>query len=300
MVHPTMEQKFDILIVGAGPIGLLLAHILSLSGLSVHIIEQHTLSSQIQRGRAAMLAPRTCELLDQISLLDPLLQKGYITRGQVHYNSLGERLDENVSRYAGSGITDTFFDFLLLVRQKYTEAAIREGYKRVSGGNEVSYGTSLVNYSINDDNNEDEYPITATLSIPTSSSSGTTSTHTSVNSKFLIGADGSHSLVRQLAGIPFTGPKTPHHFIRIDGIIASNLPNHRSSGTIGIESASHGSVLWACLDHRRTRIGFAFPPRLWQEKGAQVTEDDVVAEAKKAVKPFALEFETVDWWTAYS
>lgn len=72
------------------------------------------------------------------------------------------------------------------------------------------------------------------------------------------------------------------------------------SGVVGIESASHGSVLWACLDHHITRIGFALPPALWAQKAAQLTQDDVVAEAKQALQPFTLEFERVDWWTAYS
>ena len=149
--------------------------------------------------------------------------------------------------------------FLLLVNQKYTEGVISQGYKRVSGGREVAYGTELVGYSISDDEGE-EHPVTSTLS----TDSGTTHT---IKSKYLIGCDGARSTVRSLAGIDFTGSKTNHHFIRIDGIISSNRPNHRDNGNIGIESQSHGSVLWANLNHGRTRIGFAFPSGLWEEKG---------------------------------
>ena len=120
-----------------------------------------------------------------------------------------------------------------------------------------------------------------------------------VRCKYLIGADGGRSTVREIAGIQFAREKTSRYFIRIDGVVRTDMPEARK-GLCGVESKSHGSVLWACLDHRRTRVGFAFPKKLWEEKGASLTQEDVVEEAKKALEPFTLEFETVDWWTAYS
>ncbi|KAL8779381.1 MAG: hypothetical protein Q9194_001478 [Teloschistes cf. exilis] len=287
-------KDVDVLIVGAGPVGLLTAYCLARYGLSTHIIEQHDRSKQTLYGRAAMIAPRTLEMFDQLDLLDPLLQIGFVVRGQVHYNKHGERIE--VKRYASSNIKDTFYDFLLLCRQKYTEDVIHEGYKRISGQS-VHYGTKLLSYTVNNTNDhpgdiDDDYKVLGHLQ----PLAGPT---TSIRSKYIIGSDGARSTVRTLSPITFSGSQTSHHFIRIDALVTTNMPLARS-GVVGIESASHGSVLWACLDHHITRIGFAFPPTLWAQKGAQLTQNDVVAEAKKALQPFSLEFERVDWWTAYS
>ncbi|KAL9583692.1 MAG: hypothetical protein Q9212_002558 [Teloschistes hypoglaucus] len=282
-------KEVDVLIVGAGPVGLLTAYCLARYGLSTHIIEQHDRSKQTLYGRAAMIAPRTLEMFDQLDLVDPLLQTGFVVRGQVHYDKYGERID--VKRYASSNIKDTFFDFLLLCRQKYTEDVIHDGYKRVSGQS-VHYGTKLHSYDISDPRDSDDYKVTSNLQPPTGPV-------ISIKSKYIIGSDGARSTVRTLSPIIFSGSQTSHHFIRIDALVRTSMPLGRS-GLVGIESASHGSVLWACLDHHMTRIGFAFPPTLWAQNGAQLTQDDVVAEAKKALQPFSLEFERVDWWTAYS
>ncbi|KAI4194618.1 MAG: hypothetical protein LQ350_007673 [Teloschistes chrysophthalmus] len=286
--NPKMKEV-DVLIVGAGPVGLLTAYCLARYGLSTYIIEQHDRSKQTLYGRAAMIAPRTLEMFDQLDLVDPLLQTGFVVRGQVHYDKHGERID--VKRYASSDIKDTFFDFLLLCRQKYTEDVIHDGYKRVSGQS-VHYGTKLHSYDISDPPNSDDYKVMSNLQ-------PTTGSAISIKSKYIVGSDGARSTVRTLSPIAFSGSQTSHHFIRIDALVSTSMPLARS-GVVGIESASHGSVLWACLDHHITRIGFAFPPTLWTQKGAQLTQEDVVAEAKEALQPFGLEFERVDWWTAYS
>lgn len=281
-------EEVDVLICGGGPVGLLTAYCLARNGLTTYIIEQHDRAKQIMYGRAAMIAPRTLEMLDQLDLLDDLIQIGFVTRGQVHYNQKGEKID--IVRYATDNLVDTFHDYLLICRQKYTEQAFHEGYKKYSGRS-VKYGTKLLDFDIVDSEPDSGYAL-STLEIQDG-------TRTTVKSNYIVGADGGRSTIRELAGIGFEGGQTNRRFIRIDGITKTDMPKARD-GNAGVESASHGSVLWACLDHGRTRVGFAFPQTLWEEKGAQVTQEDVIEEAKKAMHPFTLEFETVDWWTAYS
>lgn len=117
-------------------------------------------------------------------------------------------------------------------------------------------------------------------------------------SKYIIGADGTRSTVRRLAGIPFDGERTGIKWFRIDAVIKTDIPDHRS-GLLSIESPNHGNVLWMALDHGRTRIGFALPAMLFEKYGTDLSEEQVKEEARKAVAPFTLEFEHVDWWTLY-
>ena len=226
-------------------------------------------------------------MLEQLDLADALTQIGYVIRGQVQYKA-GKRVDDTIT-YASSNITDTFYDFLLLVRQKYTEGAFHSGYQKYTGAS-VHYGSRLRAFDLDDQ--ETDYRVK--MEIETSEGS-----RISVRSRYLIGADGGRSTIREMAGIRFEREKTSCHFIRIDGVVKTNMPEARK-GLCGIDSPSHGSVLWACLDHNITRVGFAYSKKLWEDKGAKVTQEDVVEEAKKALQPFTLEFETVDWWTAYS
>lgn len=280
-------EEVDVLICGGGPVGLLTAYCLArYGGVTSYVVEQHERTKQTAYGRAAMIAPRTLEMLDQLDLADALGQIGFVVRGQVSYKN-GERVESLTA--ASSNISDTFFDYLLLCRQRYTEDVIRDGYGRYSARS-VHYGAKLVDFAVG--GRDEEYTV---MSAVETQDKGTIS----IRSKFIIGADGGRSKVRELAGIRFEGEKSNRHWIRIDGIVETNMPEARK-GICGIESRSHGSILWACLDHGVTRVGFALPEKLWEEIGANISREDVIREAQKALQPFTLEFKTVDWWTVYS
>lgn len=51
-------------------------------------------------------------------------------------------------------------------------------------------------------------------------------------SKYIIGADGGRSFVRRHAGIPFEGDMSDDKWIRIDGIVETNMPMSRSYGWV--------------------------------------------------------------------
>lgn len=279
------SEAVDVLICGGGPVGLLTGYCLARYGISTLIIEQHERAQQTRYGRAAMIAPRTLEMLDQLDLADALGQIGFVVRGQVSYKN-GE-IVENITA-ASSNISDTFFDYLLLCRQRYTEDVIRVGYAKYNQ-REVYNGAKLMDFSIIDG---ESHPVRAIIETKDKG-------QIIIRIKYIVGADGGRSRVRELAMIPFEGERSNRNWIRIDGIVETNMPEARR-GICGIESKSHGSILWACLDHGVTRVGFALPEKLWEELGSSITKEDVIREATKALHPFTLEFKTVDWWTVYS
>ncbi len=68
-------MKNNVLIVGAGPTGLVLALWLSKQGIPVRIIDKNTESSQ--RSRALGIHARTLELYQQMDLAEEVIQAGY-------------------------------------------------------------------------------------------------------------------------------------------------------------------------------------------------------------------------------
>lgn len=117
--------------------------------------------------------------------------------------------------------------------------------------------------------------------------------------KFLIGADGAHSTVRHLLRITSSQGTTPLRWVRIDGVVTTDMPDSHE-GAASLESPTHGNVLWANLDHGRSRVGFALSAALLEKYGEHPTREECIEEAKVAFKPFSLEFESVDWYTAYA
>jgi phenol 2-monooxygenase (NADPH) len=126
---------------------------------------------------------------------------------------------------------------------------------------------------------------------------GVTGEEETIICKYLVGADGGRSFVRRALHVPFDGSTSEDKWVRIDGLIETNMPKSRVYGAI--ESPTHGNVLWAALDHGATRIGFAFTAER-QKAYPEFNEDAAVAEAIESVKPFTLKFKQVDWFTVYS
>lgn len=83
----------DVLVVGAGPVGLITAYQLArFGGVSVAIIEKHEKKMQEAYGRAITLYPRSSEMLDQLGLADELAQQCFACRETAAYNAKGEEV----------------------------------------------------------------------------------------------------------------------------------------------------------------------------------------------------------------
>lgn len=281
-----MTDHYDVIICGGGPVGLLLAFQLARLGISTLTIEQFDKTQQDMYGRASTLYPRTVEMLDQLGLLDEMSQVGLIGRGSVTYKD-GQKVQDRGWDFV-SRMTDTYFDYCLNIRQKYSEDIFRSALEQHGG--KVNAGCTLKDFVVDDATND--YRISAEMTDQNGAA-------VTAKSKYIIGADGGRSSVRQIAGIPFVGEKSAFHWIRIDAVINTDMPESRI-GFGAIESATHGNVLWVALDHGRSRIGFALPKALYEKYGDSVTEEVVKQEAIKAMAPFKIDFVSVDWWTLYS
>jgi phenol 2-monooxygenase len=93
----------DVLVVGGGPVGLLVAYQLARSGLSVHVVDKDDKKSKLQSqgqgqgqgqhyGRANAIYSRSAELLDQLGLADDILQQCHVCREAYTYDERGERV----------------------------------------------------------------------------------------------------------------------------------------------------------------------------------------------------------------
>src|SRR5215831_18443844 len=68
----TPARDADVLIVGAGPVGLFLANECARRGLQWHLVE--TRSSQSEHSKALAIFPRTLEIFDMAGLVAPFLE----------------------------------------------------------------------------------------------------------------------------------------------------------------------------------------------------------------------------------
>ena len=135
---------------------------------------------------------RTLELLDQLDLADALGQIGFFCRGQKAFKNR-----ESLELRAAISTTpdSTYFDYILMCRQRWTEQVIADAYIWLARTN-LQYGTKLLDVEVTKQSNDDH--VLSTIE-------DREGQKWQVASRYIICADGSHSLVRKLAGIAFEG-----------------------------------------------------------------------------------------------
>ncbi|MBD0709128.1 MULTISPECIES: FAD-dependent monooxygenase [unclassified Streptomyces] len=187
----TMEQtNTQVLVVGAGPTGLLLAGDLATAGIDVTLVERrpHDLSNIT---RAFAVHARTMEQLDARGLAEELLATG-TTLGRARlFGALDLDLDQLPSR----------FNHLLVTPQYEVERLLER--RAVDAGVTFRYGTELRGLR------QDADGVTAELTGPDGAPFALRAGH-------LVGTDGVRSAVRDALGLPFPGGAVIHSMVLAD------------------------------------------------------------------------------------
>lgn len=179
-------MRTEVIVVGAGPVGLLLAGELRLGGVDVTVLERRT--GPITESRASTLHARTMELFDQRGLLDRLGTAPNERRG--HFGGLPLDLGGTGGPYPGQW----------KVPQARTEELLREW--AVSLGAEVLTGREVTD--VDDDGDE--------VTVATRGQAGAEY----LRARFVVGCDGEESTVRHLAGFDMKGTEARREILRAD------------------------------------------------------------------------------------
>ncbi len=172
------NDNADVIVVGAGPVGLTLACELRLAGLHVTVLERR--AEPVAQSRALTMHGRTLEMLALRGVAGRFLARGMkIPTG--HFASLDTRLDFS--------IVDTTFPYTLFIPQSVTEQLLEAWALEL--GVDVRRNATVDNIAetatdVSVAGQQDGMPF-------------------DLSASYLVGADGARSLVRQHAGIAFDG-----------------------------------------------------------------------------------------------
>ncbi|MBO7935120.1 rifampin monooxygenase [Streptomyces sp. S9] len=165
----------DVIVVGAGPTGLMLAAELRLHGVRVLVLERDPEPTPVVR--ALGLHVRSIEVMDQRGLLERFLAHGTQHRVGGFFAGLGTRWPDRL---------DTAHSYVLGIPQTVTDRLLAEHATDL--GAEIRRGSELVGLSQDDDG------VTADLA-----------DGTRLRARHLVGCDGGRSTVRKLLGVGFPG-----------------------------------------------------------------------------------------------
>lgn len=191
-------SQVSVLIVGAGPTGLMLGYELARLGISFRIIDKKPEATKLSN--AIALQPRTLEIFKQMDIADNFLRIGQTCHGMCFYDRGKEFAHANFAKLP------TIFPFILALPQASTESILSEKLEQLS--HHVEYARELIEIHQN----------LGDIDVVIRHQDGVREL---VRCDWLVGCDGAHSSVRDKCNFQFPGSDINEQFVVADGTMDS-------------------------------------------------------------------------------
>lgn len=259
-------HSVDVMIVGAGPVGLMCGYLAKLCGLKVFIADQS--EGPVTKGRADALNARTLQYFEIVNLFEDIYPLGKVCNTSSVWKN-GDFVTRRSSWW--TELKGCFHKHFLMIGQSHVERLLIK--KNEEAGLHVNRKTRIEDLYVFQDGCE------------TTLSSGDI-----IHSKFVIAADGAHSSIRKKMGIRFDVERPEIIWAVIDGVIYTDFPKVPEIIVFQNETSD---VAWIPREGNLDR----FYVRMERNDFSQ---EEVIEKINRAIHPHKLLFKEIDWFSQFS
>lgn len=256
----------DVVIVGAGPVGLMCAYLGQLCGMRTIIVDKS--DGPLKVGRADALNARTLQLLELVSLFGELYPLGKTCNTSSVWKD-GKFISRQSSWW--DELEGCLHKHFLMIGQSYVEKLLDEKLKEL--GAAVIRSTTIESIEVNKEG------------CLTTLSSGER-----IQSSYVIGADGAQSFVRNHFKIPFEIIRPQIIWAVIDGIIDTDFPKVPE---IIVFQSETSDVAWIPREGEIDRFYVRMDIN-------NFTLEEATEKINRAIKPHTLSFKEIEWFSQFS
>jgi phenol 2-monooxygenase len=290
-------SEVDVLIVGCGPAGLVLAAQLAMfPEIRTAVVDRR--DGPLDVGQADGVACRTVEIFETFGLADRLVSEAY----WVNEVCFWEPDPEDRVKIKRTGRVRDTEDGLsefphVIVNQARMLAYLLEHMERSPSKLVPYYGLHSETVEI-DAGGGSQYPVTVTLShLRDSEATGETST---IRARYVVGCDGARSGVRDAIGRELVGDAMNVSWGVMDALTITDFPDVRMKCTI--HSATEGSLLiipreGGYLDRFYIELDATRDRDMLESRS--VTPQKLADVANRILHPYSIDVKDVGWWSVY-
>ncbi len=287
-------EVVDVLIVGTGPAGTVLAaQLAAFPAITTRVIERR--QTPLAVGHADGVACRTVEMFQAFGLAEALLREAYWVnevrfwgpspsdRTRIERTGWVEDTPEGLSEFPHVIVNQARMQQYLLAHAAASPSRL-----------EPDYGIEFVGHRI--DESDPRHPVVVTLRRTAGARAGEEFT---VRASYVVGCDGARSAVRRALGIRLVGDSANHAWGVMDVLATTDFPDWRTKNVV--QSAGRGSLLMI------PREGGSMV-RCYVDLGEVAagdaairtkTADDLLATANAILLPYTIDVREVAWSSVY-
>ncbi|EKD12267.1 uncharacterized protein L3040_000263 [Drepanopeziza brunnea f. sp. 'multigermtubi'] len=285
------SDEYDIVIVGAGPVGLLLSTCLARWGYKIKHIDNRP--EPTKTGRADGIQPRSLDLLRNMGLKPAIMAYEPAKVYEVAFwdpSSSGKGIHRTGTWASCPSFIDARYPFTTLLHQGMIERVFISDLEK--NGVEIQRPWTIKSFR-SDEAKNPEYPVEVDLEHVDGKEKET------VKAKYLFSGEGARSSVREQLkiGIKHKDP-IAHVWGVMDGVVKTDFPDIKMKCTI---HSDHGSIMVIPREDNMVRLYIQIASSTdkdWNPRKS-ATEEEVQSSAKRILEPFKIEWERVEWYSVY-
>lgn len=293
-VHRPLPAEVDVLIVGAGPTGLVLAaQLAAFEGITTRIIEQKP--GRLMVGQADGIACRSMEMFEAFGFADEIAREAY----WVNETAFWKPDPADPSRIARSGrIQDTEEGLSEFPHVILNQARVHDRFldRMAKGPAPVipDYNRRLVDLVRDDDC---EHPLLVRVESTDPARAGEVE---ELRARYVVGCDGARSKVRESIGRELKGDAANQAWGVMDVLAVTDFPDIRLKATV--HSQDQGNLLvipreGGYMVRLYIELDKLSPEERIRDKGLKV--DHLIAAAGRILHPYTIDVKEVAWWSVY-
>ncbi|KAL1634907.1 hypothetical protein SLS56_001988 [Neofusicoccum ribis] len=281
-------EKFDVVIIGAGPVGLMLSCQLQRWGYKIKHIDNR--AEPTPTGRADGIQPRSLDLLRNMGLKRKIMA---YDPAKVYEVAFWDPTTTGIRRTGTWASCPKFIDarypFTTLLHQGLIERVFIEDIEK--NGGKVQRPWTITGFK--SDGKDAEYPVEVSIANVNGEEKQT------VRAKYLFSGEGARSFVREQLGVQIRH-KDPiaHVWGVMDGVVQTDFPDIKMKCTI---HSDHGSIMVIPREDNMVRLYIQIASSTdsdWNPRKT-ATEEEVQDHAKKILAPYYINWDRVEWYSVY-